>query len=45
MKKFKCECNEEFDSFGDYAKHAKDCVVYQRKQNREARLKIEELKK
>lgn len=41
MKKFKCACNEEFDSFSDYAKHAKNCVIYQTKQNREARLKIE----
>ena len=45
MKKFKCICNEEFESFEDYVKHAKNCEIYQMKQNREARLKIERLKK
>ena len=45
MTKLKCICGEEFETFEDYAKHAKDCVAYQTKQNREARLKIEELKK
>jgi len=41
MTKLKCICGEEFDDFKDYAKHAKDCEIYQKKQNREARLKIE----
>ena len=40
MRKFKCECNEEFESFSDYAKHAKDCVIYQMKQSREANKRI-----
>lgn len=41
MTKYKCVCNEEFEDFESYAEHAKNCVIYQTKQNREARLKIE----
>ena len=41
MKIFKCVCNEEFESFKDFAHHAKDCVKFQMKQDREARLKNE----
>lgn len=39
--KFKCVCKEEFELFKDFATHAMNCVEYQKKQNREARLKIE----
>ena len=41
MSKYKCICNEEFEDFKSYTKHAKDCKIYQKKQNREARVKIE----
>lgn len=41
MRKFKCVCGKKFEDFESYTKHAKDCVAYQMKQNREARLKIE----
>ena len=41
MTKLKCICGETFESFKDYTHHAKDCIEYQKKQNREARLKIE----
>ena len=39
--KLKCVCGEKFEDFKSYAEHAKNCVIYQMKQNREARLKIE----
>ena len=38
---FKCVCNEEFESFKDFAHHAKDCKDFQMNQDREARRKIE----
>lgn len=41
MTKLKCICGEIFDSFEEYAKHAKDCIEYQKHQDREARVKIE----
>lgn len=41
MKKFRCVCNKEFKSFKEYVNHAKNCEMYQRKQDRDARLKIE----
>lgn len=41
MTKYLCACGEEFENFESYTKHAKDCKQYQTKQNREARLKIE----
>lgn len=31
MKKYKCVCNEEFESFVDYTKYAKDYVISQMK--------------
>lgn len=41
MTKLKCICGEKFEDFKSYAEHAKNCVIYQTKQNREARLNIE----
>ena len=41
MKKFKCVCGEKFEDFKSYAEHAKNCVIYQMKQSREAKKRIE----
>ena len=41
MTKLKCICGEEFENFKDFVHHAKDCVEFQKRQDREARRKIE----
>ena len=40
MTKLKCICGEKFEDFKSYAEHAKNCVIYQMKQSREANERI-----